>query len=136
MKTNERLKYIRQQTGFSQKVFADLLGEKESRINSIEAGKQLKFPYDLAEKILKLLPEQRYNFKWITTGEGEPHLKRIPVKYLEKAEKIAEKLMKNLTEKEFELLINSLNENKELTIMFLKKLQHDALSIKTFLIKN
>ncbi len=136
MKTSERLKYIRQQTGLSQERFADLLKEKLSRINSIEAGKQAKFPYDLAEKILKTFPEQYYNFKWLTTGEGEPFIKNIPRKLIQKAEKIAEKLLSKVTDAEFELLMKCLKENKELTIMFLKKLQNDERSIKSFLLDN
>ncbi len=136
MNTSERLKYIRQRAGLSQEKLANLLKEKLSRINSIESGKQAKFPYDLAEKILKALPEEHYNFKWLTTGEGKPFLKKIPLKVTEKAEKIADKLINKVTDAEFNLLINCLNENKELTIMFLKKLKIDEKSIKSFLLNN
>lgn len=136
MNTSERLKYIRQRTGLSQEKFANLLEEKLSRINSIEAGKQSKFPYDLAEKILKSLPDEYYNFKWITTGKGDPFLKEVPSRLLRKAEKIAYNLLNKVTETEFDLLIKCLSEKKELTIMFLKKLQEDEKAIKIFLLKN
>ena len=140
MNISERLKYIRQKTGLSQKKFADLLDEKLSRINSIETGKQIKFPYDLAEKILIKIPEQYYNFKWITTGKGEPHLEKtlsIKDKILQdKAKEIAEKLSDNTTDTEFNLIIDCLKEKKELTIMLLKKLQEHEKVVKRFLLDN
>lgn len=134
MKTSERLKYIRQRTGLSQGKFAKLLEEKLSRINSIEAGKQAKFPYDLAEKILKNFPEQNYSFKWLTTGAGEPSLREITWSYPYTKEEL-NTLSRMATDKELELLIKCLSEKKELTIMLLKKLQKEEKSVKIFLLK-
>jgi len=116
--------------------FAILLNEKLSRINSIEAGKQLKFPYDLAEKILKTFPDMNYNFKWLTTGEGEPYTSEFPYKYLKKAEKIAEGLANKVTDLEFNLIIKCLKDKKELTLMLLKKLQTDEKAVKAFLLED
>ena len=140
MNTSQRLKYIRQKTGMSQREFANLLDEKFSRINSIEAGKQIRFPYDLAEKILKNFPGEQYNFQWITTGEGEPYLQEFisPKKQqlLNMAEKIFDKLIKNLTNEEFNLISDCFTNNKELTLMLLKELQNNEKAVKTFLLQD
>ncbi len=139
MSPAERLKYIRKQTGLSQQKFAALLGEKPSRINSIESGKQVNFPYSLAEKILEAFPENLYSFKWITTGEGEPREKQSlspeEKKHLEKAEKIIDRLLNNITDAELDLVAECLIEHKELTVLLLKKLKSDEKAVKRFLLE-
>ncbi|OGI00452.1 MAG: hypothetical protein A2Y25_11930 [Candidatus Melainabacteria bacterium GWF2_37_15] len=140
MNTAKRLKYIRSRTGLSQKEFAALLEEKLSRINSIESGKQAKFPYDIAEKILNKLKDENYNFKWITTGEGNPSLNQIlspeEKEHLERAEKIIDKLFHNITDAEFDLVAECLIANKEITILLLKKLKSDENAVKKFLLES
>lgn len=140
MNTSQRLKYIRQITGLSQERFAEKLNEKFSRINSIESGKQIKFPYDLAEKILKAFPEKQYSFQWITTGKGEPVLKEVisPEKQrlIEMAEKVFNKFTKNITNEEFNLISDCLSANKELMVMLLKKLQDNEKAVKKFLLSD
>lgn len=139
MNSAERLKYIRNQTGLSQQKFADLLGERASRINSIEAAKQSKFPYDLAEKILDSFPDKNYDFKWITTGEGDPCLKsglsEQERHHLEKAEEIIDRLINNITDNELDLVVECLVDKKELTLMLLKKLKADEKAVKKFLLE-
>ena len=138
METGERLKYIRGKTGFSQQKFAEFIDEKFSRINSIESGKHVKFPYDLAEKIMKKFPDEHYNFKWITTGEGDISLKKTispeEREHLEKAERIVDRLIHNITDAEIDLVTDCLVEKKELTIMLLKKLKSDEKAVKRFLL--
>jgi len=139
MNTAERLKYIRRKTGLSQQKFAELIEEKLSRVNSIESGKQAKFPYDIAEKILNKFKDENYSFKWITTGEGEPSVKQElspeEKEHLEKAEKIIDKLFHNITDSEFDLVAECLIANKEITIMLLKKLKSDENAVKKFLLE-
>ncbi|HSA05949.1 MAG TPA: helix-turn-helix transcriptional regulator [Candidatus Gastranaerophilales bacterium] len=140
MNTSERLKYIRQKTGLSQVKFACFLDEKLSRINSIEAGKQVKFPYDLAEKILKKMPDEQYSFKWIATGEGEPFVKS-PLSpeeepFLNRGKALVKTISENITDTELELLSECLKSKKELTFLALKKLLQDEKAIKTFLLEN
>ncbi len=127
MDASKRLKKIRHKTGLSQEKFAFLLNEKTSRINSIESGKQIKFPYDLAEKILKILPYEHYNFVWITTGSGNP---------IANKDETSMNYLDNVTDSEFDLVSYCLKTNKELTIMLLKKLQTDEHSVKKFLLEN
>lgn len=137
MNSSERLKHIRKQTGLSQKGFAELLGEKPTRINSIESGKQMKFPYDLAEKILEKIPEKNYSFKWVTTGEGEPTQPITPEErnHLEKAEQIIDRMMLCITEAELDLVSECLVEQKEITILLLKKLKSEPKAVKRFLLE-
>lgn len=137
MNTAERLKYIRKQTGLSQKRFAEILEEKFTRINSIESGKQVNFPYKLAKKILDKFRDKNYNFQWLTTGEGEPCtiLVRSRETGQEKAGKIMDKLIYNITDTEFNLVAESLEEKKELTLMLLKKLKSDEKAVKRFLLE-
>jgi len=138
MNSSQRLKFIRNQTGLSQQKFASLLGEKPSRVNSIESGKQVKFPYDLAEKIIEAFPEKQYCFKWITTGEGEPSereaLSPEEKTHLEKAEKIVDRILKNITDAELDLVTECLVMKKELTVLLLKRLKSDEKAVKKFLL--
>lgn len=139
MKPAERLKFIRKKTDLSQREFAIFLEEKETRINSIESGKHVKFPYDLAEKIIKKFPEENYNFVWLTTGEGsyslENQLSKEEKDQLEKAEKIVDRLIDTITDAEFDLVTECLINQKELTIMLLKKLKADEKAVKKFLLE-
>jgi transcriptional regulator with XRE-family HTH domain len=137
---SERLKYIRQKTGLSQAEFAYALGEKTSRINSIESGKQLKFPCDLAEKILRIFPEPDITFKWMITGEEDSSsLKFMPADIIELPEKLKDfiyKISKTVTDGELNLIFDCLDDKKELTVLLLKKLQKSENQVKKFLFKS
>jgi transcriptional regulator with XRE-family HTH domain len=140
MNTSERLKYIRQKTGLSQAGFAFALGEKASRINSIESGKQLKFPCDLAEKILNIFPEPDISFKWMITGEEDrTYSKLLFNKIPEFPEMLSDfiyKISETVTDKELNLIFDCLGDKKELTVLLLKKLQKSEHQVKKFLLKN
>lgn len=134
------MKYIRQRTGLSQAEFAFALGEKTSRINSIESGKQRKIPSDLAENILKIFPEPDISFKWILTGEEDPVYMSNSVNndivMPEKLKKFIHKISKQVTDKELDLIFECLGNKKELTLMLLKKLQDSENLVKNFLLQN
>lgn len=136
----QRMKYIRQRTGLSQAEFAFALGEKTSRINSIESGKQRKIPSDLAENILKIFPEPDISFKWILTGEEDPVYMSNSVNndivMPEKLKKFIHKISKQVTDKELDLIFECLGNKKELTLMLLKKLQDSENLVKNFLLQN
>lgn len=134
------MKHIRQRTGLSQAEFAFALGEKTSRINSIESGKQRKIPSDLAEKILKIFPEPDLSFKWIITGEEDSvymnNLLKDNIELPENLKKFILKISKQVTEKELDLIFECLGNKKELTLLLLKKLQDSENQVKKFLLQN
>jgi len=136
----QRMKHIRQRTGLSQAEFAFALGEKTSRINSIESGKQRKIPSDLAEKILKIFPEPDLSFKWIITGEEDSvymnNLLKDNIELPENLKKFILKISKQVTEKELDLIFECLGNKKELTLLLLKKLQDSENQVKKFLLQN
>ncbi|NLF83344.1 MAG: helix-turn-helix transcriptional regulator [Candidatus Gastranaerophilales bacterium] len=124
----------------SQAEFAFALGEKTSRINSIESGKQRKIPSDLAEKILKIFPEPDLSFKWIITGEEDSvymnNLLKDNIELPENLKKFILKISKQVTEKELDLIFECLGNKKELTLLLLKKLQDSENQVKKFLLQN
>jgi transcriptional regulator with XRE-family HTH domain len=134
------MKYIRQRTGLSQAEFAFALGEKTSRINSIESGKQRKIPSDLAEKILKIFPEPDITFKWIITGEEDliymGNSANNDIVMPENLKKFIHKISKQVTDKELDLIFECLGNKKELTVMLLKKLLDSENQVKKFLFHN
>lgn len=136
----QRMKHIRQRTGLSQAEFAFALGEKTSRINSIESGKQRKIPSDLAEKILKIFPEPDISFKWILTGEEDSvymsNSLKDDIELPENLKKFIHKISKQVTEKELDLIFECLGNKKELTLLLLKKLQDSENQVKKFLLQN
>ena len=63
---NERFKKIREEFGFSQEKFGEIIGLSKSGISNIESGQR-----KVTEKHIKLLSsELNINPDWIRTGEG------------------------------------------------------------------
>jgi transcriptional regulator with XRE-family HTH domain len=124
MNPSERLKHIRHKTGLSQTEFAFTLGEKASRINSIESGKQLKFPCDLAEKILQIFPEPEITFKWMITGKEDPNSSKFlsdnVIELPDNIRNFINKLSQTVTDGELNLIFDCLDDKKELTVLLLK----------------
>jgi len=74
----ERLKFIRQVLGKTQKEMAEILGVSLRAYQMYEEGKR-KFP---PEKMQLLAKQFQVNLHWLLTGEGEPFIqpKEEPVK--------------------------------------------------------
>lgn len=121
---------------FNEKIGLD---KKDSSIKNLMADKITIIPDDLA---LALEKEYGIPFKWWKTGEGpktiEAKLTPEEKEHIEKFEKIADRFINEITDKELDSISECLADKtkKPLLMMFINKLETDINSAKKILLND
>lgn len=101
---NERFKKIREEFGFSQEKFGEIIGLSKSGISNIESGQR-----KVTEKHIKLLSsELNINPDWIRTGEGSMQISSDTFSLDEYAQQ------KGLSQLEFDIIKGYMELDKDL----------------------